>query len=175
MKKSIDYTDSPDVVDELLEALEAKATAEAKIVELREELDSRVRAARHEVEKHGVFATSVIARGTNRSGSYLFKNMFTSVTVLEKDSLALTLGMDAFQALFRETTTVKLRKGFTEKQVRDALGDKFDLLFETSRQITPKKDFLQRKFKLVQEKPELRETCNAVEIRFSQKPQFKSQ
>lgn len=173
-KKTIDFVDNKALVDELVSALDAQTAAETRVKEARKALDEQVRQLRFESERHGVFVTSITARGSNRSGSYQFKNSFKSVNSLEKSNLVAKLGPEAFEELFSEVTELKLRKNLTESQIRVALGDKFDLVFETSPLVKPKKDFLARKFQLIQENPDLHDVCNDVEVDFSHKPQFKA-
>ena len=174
-KTSLDMHGCEQVVDQLLSALDDMDFAKARANAAREVLDNEAVTLRENQERLGVFVGTMNARGTNRSGTYVFKNSFSSTTPASAVEVKEQIGPAMYDELFVQTTTAKLRDAKRVKELRTLLGDRFDEFFTVDVAVKPVKDFNERKFGFAQGVSEHgRAALNNVARVFSHKPQFKA-
>lgn len=171
-KTSLDLHGHKNLVDFLLTALDDAKDAKKRAESARNTLDTVVLSLREHQERQGVFLGSIVARGTNKSGTFTFANRFSSDSTKVVEGLKADVGDTTYEELFATATTAKLKDSGRVKELRTLLGDKFDEFFAVEVTVKPVKDFNERKFNLVQSGAN-QAALNKVSRQFSHKPQFK--
>jgi len=126
-------------IDEEMESLNKKRE------EMRDMMMDRVRAIKQEEEERGIlYKTFLVASADGIPATVMFKNVFSKLDVENEPVMRKVLG-NTFSELFRKDKSMVLKKTASLDALREALGDKADVFFETKEFIAFEKDFMEKR------------------------------
>jgi len=126
-------------IDEEMKELSKKREA------LHDMIMDRVRAIRQDEEERGILYKTFIVDSTDGvPATVMFKNVFSKLDVENEPVMRKVLG-DVFDTLFKKDENMVLRKTASLDALREALGDKAEVFFETKEFISFEKDFMEKR------------------------------
>jgi len=153
-----DLTGFEDMVPEFRKIDEEMEKLNSKREELRGMIMDRVRAIKQEEEERGIlYKTFLVASSDGVPATVMFKNVFSKLDVENETIMRKVLG-NTFSELFKKDKSMSLKKSASLDALREALGDKADVFFETKEFIAFEKDFMEKRAAL---RKELKPAVNA--------------